>query len=113
MLIALKGVLDDGPDRAAGVPADPRTPMRWPLGSSVTVRLDAVSKISGAPLDLGSPVVVKLEVRLRPMPLSQPKLLEVTAVPLVPDVRGAVQFQITPALQRPIQERQQGAQGRL
>jgi hypothetical protein len=70
------------------------------------VRLDAVSKVSGAPLDFNSPAgqVVKLAVRLRPQPLSQSMLLEVTAVPLVPDVRGAVQFQITPTAQRAIMQ---------
>jgi hypothetical protein len=107
VLIALTGVLDDGPSRAPGVPPNPRIAIRWPLGSSVTIRLDAVSKQSGAPLDFINPVgqIVKFEARLQPLPLTQDKLLEVIAIQLSPLVPGAVRFLITPASQRVIQQR--------
>ncbi len=106
MLIALTGVLNDGPDRASGVPPNPRTALSWPLGASVTIRFNAVLKSSGGPVDFNTPVgqVIKLEVRLQPLPLNQPKLLEVTGVPLTPDVPGTSQFVITPAMQRPIMQ---------
>lgn len=43
MKIALTGVLEDGSDRAADVPANPRTPMVVPLGVDLTVELTVVS----------------------------------------------------------------------
>src|SRR5574337_1178426 len=106
MLIALVGVLIDGPVRAAGVPPNPRFAMRWPLGSSVTIQLNAVSNVSGAPLDFNNPAgqVVKLEIRLQPS-IVQPKLIEVVGTPLSPFVRGAMQLAITPTMQKPIMQR--------
>jgi len=105
--INLVGVLVDGPDRASGIPDNPRKALTWPLGTTVVIRLDVKSRQSGAPVDLTG-ATVQLEARLQPLPFNQPKLLSVVASPLYPVVRGACQLVIYPTAQKQIMQQNIG-----
>jgi hypothetical protein len=105
MRIVLTGVLDDGPDRAPGVPPNPRTPLSWQTGDSVTIQLFGILKSTGQPLNFASPggQQVLFEVRLQPLPLAQPILLSIVGVPPTPTPKGTLEFIVTPAAQRNLQ----------
>lgn len=107
MKLNLVGVLVDGPGRASGVPENPRKALTWPVGSSVSIRVDVVSSQSGIPVDL-SGSTVRFEARLRPLPYSLPKLLDVVGVALSPVVKGSVSIEVTPAMQKLIAQRNIG-----
>jgi hypothetical protein len=83
--------------------------VRWPLGSTVAIRLSVVSQASGAPVDLSlgtapNLTVVRFKARKQPLPLYQPLLLDIIGTLPVPYVLGQSIITITPTMQRMVLE---------
>lgn len=103
MKIALTGVLFDvdAALRASGVPLNPRVPLRWPVGSDVTIDLLVLLASTGVGVDL-TPVgtVVEFKARQQPTPLDVPVLLDVVATGLLST--GHCTLTISHAVQAPL-----------
>lgn len=100
MKLALTGVLFDVDPaaRVAGVPLNPRAPLKWPVGSDVEIALTVIAASTGLGIDL-TPVgtEVRFKARFRPTPLDLPLLLDVVATGLT--AGGLATITITHAAQ--------------
>jgi len=95
MKVDLTGIVEDGTPRGPGVPADPRTTISTPQGSTVSLHVQ-VLRSCGAPVNLdGEGIGLVLSIGSRSWPYQVPPYVEKVAT-IMDAAHGRAEFNLGP-----------------